>query len=213
MQSYKFIDIHTHKLYDDGTIFIFSRSLWRDKEPPLEVLFSAGVHPWDASEADLEDVLQYLATVPAVAIGEIGLDYAADVPHDVQNRVFEEQLKVAERRNLPVIIHCVKAFNDVVNKLKLYNLPAVIFHGYIGSKEQTADLISRGYYISFGTRSLKSPKTIESLREATQSAIFAETDDEPEHVRNIYKQIASVRGISLGELSAVISNNFNRIFR
>ncbi len=57
MQSYEFIDIHTHKIYDDGTIFLFSRSLWNDPEPPAGVRFSAGMHPWRTSDGDLGPVL------------------------------------------------------------------------------------------------------------------------------------------------------------
>lgn len=210
MQIY---DIHTHKIYDDGTIFLFSRGLWRDSEPPRGTLFSAGIHPWSAQEADIDAAIDYLETAPIAAIGEIGLDYASDVPHGIQLEVFERQLQVAVKRGLPVVIHCIRAFYDVLSTLKLYTLKAVIFHGYIGSPEQSAELLKNGYYASFNMRSLASPKTIESLRQMPLNAIFAETDDEQEHVSTVYDGIAEARSESIEVLKAALQGNFNRIFQ
>ncbi len=209
---YDFIDIHTHKTYDDGTIFLLSRGLFRDPEPPLGTLFSAGIHPWGAAEVDLAKGLKYLETAPVAAIGEIGLDYAVDIPHGVQMAVFRAQLEVASRRRLPVVIHCVRAFNDMMSALKLYDIPAVIFHGFIGS-EQAVELSRAGYFASFNRRSLASPRTIKALQEMPLGAVFAETDDETEHVSSIYEMISAARNESVEELKTAFSGNFNRIFK
>lgn len=212
MQSYEFIDIHTHKIYADGTIFIFSRSLWCDPEPPAGTLFSAGVHPWNAAEEDVCAALEYLNAAPISAVGEIGLDYASDVDRSVQRKVFEVQLEVAQRRLLPTIIHCVRAHNDILSILKLYDLPTVIFHGFIGSPEQAVEVVRRGYYLSFNERSLASPKTVESLCKMPVGAIFAETDASQDNVSVVYDKIARVRNMSVDDLKTAIADNFNRIF-
>lgn len=213
MQRYKFIDIHTHKFYDDGTIFLFSRSLWSDPEPPRGVIFCAGMHPWSASMADLPKALEYLEAAPVAAIGEIGLDYAVQVSLDVQIEVFRRQLEIAARRKLPVVIHCVRAFYDLLSELKLHDLRAVIFHGFVGSLEQVREAIGLGYYLSFNERSLASPKTVESLRHVPEAAIFVETDTESEHVSQVYGRIAEIRETTVENLQRATTENFNRIFR
>ncbi len=143
---------------------------------------------------------------------EVVLDYAVEVSREAQKEVFRRQLELAERRGLPVVIHCVKAFNDVITELKLHDLQAVVFHGFIGSPEQAAEAVRLGYFLSFNMRSLSSPKTIESLRRVPLTSIFAETDTEPEHVSQVYEKIAEVRGITIEQLQAYIAENFNRIF-
>ena len=209
----QFIDIHTHKHYTDGTTYIFSCAIGKDRPPTDGTLFSAGIHPWAAGHVDLLASIGYLRTAPIVAVGEIGLDYAIDTTHDLQKEVFEAQLSIAGQRKLPVIIHCVRAHNDVLSTLKEYDLKTVIFHGYIGSPEQTETIIERGCYLSFDERSLASPKTVESLRSAPLDRIFAETDDSEVPVSVIYKRIAELRGMTEEELQGIICENFKRIFQ
>lgn len=211
MQNH-FIDIHTHKTYGDGTMYIYSQAIGKDEAPAAGVPFSAGVHPWAAGSVGMAEALEYLAAAPVVAIGEIGLDYAADADHDVQQTVFRSQLEVAVRRGLPVVIHCVHAYNAVLSILGDYDPRAVIFHGYIGSREQTAEILRRGYYLSFDGRSLRSPKTVGSLQLAPLDRIFAETDDKQEHISIIYSKIANSKEVSLEVLQAAVIDNFKRIF-
>ncbi len=208
----RFIDIHTHKTYDDGTTYIYSQAVGKDPVPAVGVPFSAGVHPWAVGRVDMAQALEYLAVAPVVAIGEVGLDYAADVDRHVQAEVLRLQLDIADRRDLPVVIHCVRAYNDILSILEDYNLRAVIFHGYIGSPEQTAEILKRGYYLSFDKRSLGSPKTVESLRIAPLNRIFAETDDNQERISVIYNKIIDIREVSLEVLQAAVEDNYKRIF-
>ena len=93
-----------------------------------------------------------------------------------------------------------------------YSLRAVIFHGFIGSKEQAQRAVEKGYYLSFGNRTTKSPKTIDALRNTPISSIFAETDEGPETIEQIYEMIASIRGITTEELIDAIEKNYERIF-
>lgn len=97
-------------------------------------------------------------------VGEIGLDYAGTVGREAQLRIFREQLDWAERLGKPVVLHCVKAFEAVMRELAPHALRAVIFHGFIGSSQQAAEAIKKGYYLSFGERTFRSPRTVEALR-------------------------------------------------
>lgn len=174
--------------------------------------FSAGVHPWDAANASLPEALDYLRRAPLAAIGEIGLDQAANVDAGVQMEVFKAQLEVAGERSLPVVIHCVRAYNETLGALKGYRLPAVIFHGYIGSPQQTARILKAGYCLSFGVGSLRSPKTVLSLIAAPVERIFAETDDSQEDIGRVYAGISEAVGMGVEELKRAVYNNFKRIF-
>lgn len=208
----RFVDIHTHKLYHDSTVYIYSYAVGSPTPPPAGIAYSAGVHPWDAGTVDMESALEYLRTAPVVAIGEVGLDYAARSDKDRQKAVLREQLAVAESRRLPVIIHSVRSYNDVIPILKEYDLPAVIFHGYIGSPELTRQIIAEGYYISFGPRSLHSPKTVESLRITPAEQLFLETDDYDEDIGSVYRSAAEVLGVPVRQLQQITNQNFNNIF-
>ena len=89
----------------------------------------------------------------------------------------------------------------------------MIFHGFIGSAEQAQRALGKGYYLSFGERCAKSPKTIEALRITPLDRIFVETDESTVSIEQIYHLIASLRGISIEELTDAIEQNYNRIFR
>jgi TatD DNase family protein len=146
------------------------------------------------------------------AIGEIGLDFACDVPREVQIAVFNAQLAIAEQHKMAVVLHCVKAFEEVMKMVAKFRLKAVIFHGFIGSKEQAQRAVSQGFYLSFGERTFRSPKTIEALRSTPLSQLFVETDESTTPIEEIYAKIAELRGIPTTELITAIEENYNRIF-
>ena len=96
--------------------------------------------------------------------------------------------------------------------LEKYTLRAVIFHGFIGSKEQAQRAIKKGYYLSFGDRTWLSTKTIEALRNTPLEQIFIETDEADTTIDKQYLEVARVKGILLNELQQHILDNYNRIF-
>ncbi len=122
--------------------------------------------------------------------------------------LFAAQLRIAEERILPVILHCVRAFEPTVEILSAYTLPAVIFHGFIGSPEQAARAIRAGYYLSFGKRSLASPKTVEALRRTPLERLFLETDDAPVPIAEIYARTAEILAITVPQLKEIINKNY-----
>lgn len=188
-----FVNIHTH------------RPTGRDTEIAV-----AGVHPWDAGHGDTAATEAAIGRIDA--IGEIGLDYACKVERAAQQRIFETQLELAERNGLPVILHCVKAFEPVMKTLAKYRLPAVIFHGFIGSREQMRKAVDAGYYLSFGERTFASPKTIEAMREIPKERLFLETDDSPIEIAEIYRRSAKILGTDIETLKRTITENYNGIF-
>ena len=170
---------------------------------------AVGLHPWHADQ----QLPSEEAFSTAEAVGEIGLDKACEVDFELQQAAFIAQLDTAERLEKPVVIHCVKAFNEVMQLLRKRKLSAVIFHGFIGSREQAEEAIRCNYYLSFGTRTARSPKTIEALRATPIDRLFVETDDDPTPLEEIYATIASLRGVTVEELQRATHENYIRLFQ
>ena len=186
-------DIHTHNAQTEA-----------------QTIDTVGIHPWHAENADLATI--EAAAMEVDAIGEIGLDFVCDVEREVQMAVFRAQLAIAEREEKAVVLHCVRAFEEVMKIVLEYRLKAVIFHGFIGSKEQAQRAVQQGFYLSFGERIFRSPKTIEALRSTPLSSLFVESDESTTPIEEIYEKIAELRGIPTTELITAIEENFNRIF-
>ena len=190
-----FIDIHTHNFTG------------RHSE-----LHAVGIHPWDAEKVDVSELCdeQFAA---ADAIGEIGLDFACKVDKAKQEELFCKQLSIAQRLDKPVVLHCVRAFEPVVNLLSRYSIKTAIFHGFIGSSRQAEEALKRGYFLSFGHRTLISAKTVEALRITPLSRLFVETDESGLDIEQMYGEIAHLRGVSVEELIAATHENWNNIFK
>ena len=187
------VDIHTH--HPTGTAI----------EP-----IAVGIHPWDAASRSIAEIEPLI--VGADAVGEIGLDSACDVDMEQQLSVFRRQLTLAERFNKPVILHCVRTFEQVVKELYRHSLRAVIFHGFIGSPEQAKRAVESGYFLSFGERTFRSPKSVAALRSTSLSHLFVESDESLTPIEDIYEQIAELLNITPNELIEVVYENFARIF-
>lgn len=187
----RYVDIHTH--HPTG----------RHIEPQ-----GIGTHPWDAAHK-AECVENFNE---AQLIGEIGLDYSTDIDRNIQEQVFRRQLFQAQARKLSVVLHCVKAFEPTIKILSDYKLKAVIFHGFIGSEQQAAEALRRGYYLSFGPNVLRSPKSIKALKTCPLEQIFIETDESDITIEEMYAEIARLRGVDVAILASKIIENYKQIF-
>ncbi len=186
------VDIHTHNPTSESL-----------------TLSSYGVHPRCAGE-----VLRPLSMADFEvkdAVGEIGLDYACAVDRELQQQLFEEQLQIAEELGKIVVVHCVRAYNEVLATLRKYNLRRVIFHGFIGSVQLAEQLFERGYWLSFGGRTFSSPKTIEALRATPLNRLFLESDQGEVDIQYMYGKVAEILNLSEEELSAQIYENYKHI--
>ena len=190
-----YVNIHTHRPTGSG----------------IE-LRTAGVHPWDAATlAERCGVLR--RGVPRVhAVGETGLDFVRGADRAAQLSALRTQLRLARERGLPVVLHCVRAFEPLMRELAASEPRAVIFHGFIGSPEQARPALAKGYCLSFGERTFASPKTLAALRGTPLSQLFLETDDSPVPIAEIYARAAEAKGVPEEELQRAILDNYKRIF-
>lgn len=189
----RLIDIHTH--FPTG----------RHIEPQ-----GVGVHPWRAADEALPSKEDYAT---ADLICEIGLDFACDVKRNRQEEVFRAQLTIAEELQKPVILHYVRAFEPMMKIIAEYNLQAVVFHGFIGSVQQAERAIKKGYFLSFGVNTARSPKTIKVLHYTPLDKIFIESDESKKNIDEIYTEIATLKGCEQEHLEQAIWDNYNNIFK
>lgn len=168
----------------------------------------AGIHPWDAERGrDLPDFAH------CDIIGETGLDYACEVDRLAQERLFRAHLEAAERFQKPVVLHTVKAFEPTIKILAEYEIAGVVFHGFIGSQQQATESLRRGYYLSFGSRSLRSSKTRQAIVATPLDRLFCETDDDPSlNIAKVYAEVAAIKGVTFAELERNIYDNYKRLF-
>lgn len=189
--SHRLIDIHTHQPH-----------------PAILSPVMAGVHPWDAEKG-----LELPDFSACDIVGETGLDYASKVDRVAQERLFRKHLDIAQKIARPVVLHVVRSFEDVMRILAEYpKLKGVLFHGFIGSTEQAVRCFARGYYLSFGKRSLASPKSRQVITTAPAERIFCESDDAPStDVESIYCEVAMLRGVSIESLRQQITSNYEKL--
>ena len=162
--------------------------------------------------ADLCGVDRIFSVGGAQAVGETGLDFVRGADRAAQLSALRTQLRLARERGLPVVLHCVRAFEPVMLELAAREPRAVIFHGFIGSPEQARRALEKGYYLSFGVRTFSSPKTLEALRETPPGQLFLETDDSDTGIEEVYAHAAAVRGTTVEALKRATTENYERIF-
>lgn len=150
-----------------------------------------------------------------VAVGEAGLDKSIEAPLQVQQTFFDMQAHLAERHQKPMIIHCVRAFQEIVAFRKIHqNAPPWIIHGFTGSQQLARQLTDEGFYLSFGSSLIKGhQKTLESLRSIDSGRIFLETDDQPIAIQQVYEQAARQLDISLAGLQKIVRESYNKLFK
>lgn len=181
----------------------------------LPYAISAGLHPWhirNVNTIQLTDMLIEQATLRNVlAIGEIGLDKAIDVPMIDQVKVFEAQFQVARALQKPVILHTVRAYNEMIPYLKKTKVP-FIFHGFSGNAQQAKELIKHGAVLSFG-KGLWQEKVSEALLNCPADSFLLETDAAPIPIDKIYEEAARIKGVELSYIKLELFNTFARLFK
>lgn len=191
---------------------------------------AAGVHPHEAQNApaDYLDQLEALCAHPRVrAVGEIGLDYHYDFsPRPLQQKVFEEQLLLANRLGLPVIIHDREAHGDTLELLGRHK-PRGVVHCYSGSAEMAKELLALGLYIGFtGAVTFKNARrALEAAAVIPDDRLLVETDCPymaPEPHRGTRcdssllpftaKALAQVRGTDVEHIFEITCKNARELF-
>lgn len=208
-----FINIHSHKA---GGSFVIKNYYHHFSAIAPNEFYSAGLHPWYITEAAWQQEFAALTAVCGqknmLAMGECGLDKICPTDFTLQQTVFAAQVQLANKINKPLIIHCVKAYDEVQQVLQQQqNRVPVIFHGYNKSKELALQLTGKGYYLSFG-KALLQPHVQTVLAALPVKKIFFETDDAEIAVEEIYNSAAAVLQIDVNALSLQLQKNAAGVF-
>lgn len=180
---------------------------------------SAGIHPWyikmEDWQKDLQTLKKWIDNEQIIAIGECGLDRLAQVSIAQQLLVFDAQIKLAEQVQKPVIIHCVRAFNELI-QWKIQNKPLIplIIHGFNNKQEIAQQLLAHGFYFSLGTV-LVNPNSNASkvIKLIPIERLFLENDDRETPIETVYEAAANHLEISISELKNQIWANFATVFK
>lgn len=191
---------------------------------------AVGYHPEVANDINDEDYIKLekliISNKKIVAIGEIGLDYHWDKENkDKQRANFRKQLELAEKLNLPVVIHTRDAIEETYEILKDYKVRGVM-HCFSGSKEMARKFISLGFFLGIGgVLTFKNSKLYQVVEDISLDNIVLETDSPymaPEPVRGttnesanipyIAKRVAEIKNIPLEEVAEITTKNAISLF-
>ena len=206
-----FFNIHTHiaKHPESEILSVDVRSY---SSIDKNAFLSVGIHPWYLTDDDAENQLDLLRkaieSTQVVAIGECGFDKLKGPSMELQKVVFKEQMAMAEEHALPLVIHCVKASNELVQfKRQTHPDQPWIIHGFRGKEALAKEFIQHGFYLSFGACYQE-----EALRSVPVERLFIETDESELSIEDIYLRVAQSRGMDLKELTESIKKNVERVF-
>lgn len=209
-----YIDIHSHHPASQG-----QRVIQNGQEVDLIMdaggWYSLGVHPWliigDGGH-QLAKLAPLLCLPQVLAIGECGLDRVCATPMAVQVEVFRQQISMAALHQKPLIIHCVKAWEETIQLLKEERTQVpVIFHGYTKSLLLAQRLLHEGYYLSFG-RALEQERVQRILQQVAPDRFFLETDNSLVGIATRYEIAAKALGIGVNSLSLQLQKNAEKVF-
>ncbi|HEY1056222.1 MAG TPA: TatD family hydrolase, partial [Emticicia sp.] len=172
------------------------------------------IHPWYINENSAKLQLKKLAGIasdPAIKfIGECGLDRLKGAPLPLQEEIFIKQIRIAEEVKKPVIIHCVKCYNELISIKKIVRprIPFIV-HGFNTKIEIARQLLDKGFYLSLGGALLhEESNALKVLQEIPLEKLFLETDDKDISIVDIYQKAAEVKNLSLVVMEKILFDNY-----
>jgi TatD DNase family protein len=208
-------------------------SLKLAKRYPRLVYAALGVHPWNVqalAEDELQQTLQLIEdqkrNEALIAIGEIGLDFKYMNIWDRQLRVFDAMLRLAERLDLPVIVHSRGTTAQIVEMLPSYNLRRVLLHWFSNPISVLPIAVQNGYYITEGPPTAYSNGIREVVKKTPLTNLLTETDGPvryfrqpfegkrttPAFIPTVVNAIAEIKHMDVAEISEQVVKNFEEFF-
>lgn len=213
----EFFNLHTHKFTNQtGVLELVNQYPWEfDETIPY---YSIGIHPWfivkERLETDFAIIESKLQEPGCLAMGECGLDKRIEVPIDLQQLVFEKQLLLAQQYQKPVVIHCVAAFQELIETIKKINITVpILIHGFSKSEQLAKQLLDNGFYISFGKYLLLNTELEAVFKSVPNNRFFLETDTVEEGIEAVYELAAKYKAISVKEIQNLVNHNFTNVFK
>ncbi len=214
----EFYDVHTHQIlleenddpYHSCIFDVYPLEFEVAKDSHQRHAFSCGIHPWysEGSETQMTYLTEIAPNPRIVAIGETGIDRLKGPSFDVQIPLFKQHIELAEKLCKPLIIHCVKAWEELIHVYReLKPSQPSIIHGYRGRPDLTKRLINEGFFFSIGDH-----LNVDSLPLIPMDRLFCETDEGDMSIRDVYLQASQVLNMELDEFAEAVAANVRRVF-
>jgi TatD DNase family protein len=220
------LNIHTHHSEKQADEQIIYNLIIPETDEVLETFpneiapntwLSAGIHPWHISEKNQKlqiEKLRQLAQYQDVKfIGECGLDRLKGSPLPLQEELFIKQIRLAEEVKKPLIIHCVRCFNELISIKKIVR-PKVpmILHGFNNNIQIAQSMLEKGFYLSLGAAILQeNSNASQVLSHIPIEKLFLETDDKNISIQKVYEQASFLLNIPINTLEDAIFANYLEI--
>lgn len=212
------LDIHTHHSPStEGKREIYNMDLQMLVNGRIEAKqVSLGLHPWHFTEKDMESQLRllesHLQDGRVKMIGECGVDRLRGAALPIQIEAFQRQIHLAVKYEKPLIIHCVKAFDEIIAcRKQVGNAVPMIIHGFNKSAALGRQLLAHGFLLSFGAAILKEGSPASLFIKEIEAPFFLETDDSQVDIGDIYHEASFLRNSSIMELKDVIFAGWKKI--
>jgi TatD DNase family protein len=208
-------------------------SLQLAEKYPDTVYPALGIHPWNVNvlkENELEETLKLISDnaqkKTIVAIGEIGLDIKYENIWEKQLLVFNNMLQLAEKLQLPAIIHSRGTTAKIVEMLPSYNLKRVLLHWFSYPLTALSDAVAHGYFITEGPPATYSSGIREVIENVPLTNLLTETDGpvkywkppfkgqltKPSFIREVVEAVAEIKKTSVCDIAEQIARNFEEFF-
>ena len=208
-----FINIHSHQIEKESTII----SIYNQKLYDIKVdshYYSIGIHPWWINSltiaTDLKQVVTLINSPNCLAIGECGLDKIIETDFELQQALFIKQIQIAKHTNKPLLIHCVKAFDELIALKKQFPKVVMIIHGFSKNAILGKQLQKHGFYLSYGTHLFNNDNLLQGIN---PKMLFLETDEDDVTIQSVYANASKQLNVSLPALKKEIAANFKNIFK
>jgi TatD DNase family protein len=197
------------------------------------VYTALGIHPWNTNvlkDNELEDTLKLIQDQAQkktiVAIGEIGLDSKYEKTWEKQLEVFDKMLQMAEKVNLPVIVHSRGTTERIVDMLPSYKLKNVLLHWFSYPLVALSKAVEHGYCITEGPPTVYSSGIREVIEQVPLTNLLTETDGpvryykqpfngqltKPSFVRLVVEAVAEIKRMNAEKIADQIATNFENFF-
>lgn len=212
----EFFNLHTHTVTNQEEVLELTNQYPWEFNASFPY-YSIGIHPWYISEERLESDIEVMNSKilksNCLAIGECGLDKRIEISFELQKKVFERQLLLAQKFNKPVVIHCVAAFQEVIAiKKKLEITVPMLIHGFSKNIQVAKSLIDNGFYLSFGKYLMINSELETVFQSIPNDRFFLETDTTDFEIENVYALAARYKNWNIIEMKQQIKSNFAAVF-
>lgn len=199
------------------------------KKYPDKLLITVGIHPQEINDspAELKRIVDKNYK-DIVAIGECGLDFSTDTDKKKQEKIFRDQIELAKKYKLPLIIHARKAVNEVIEILKEYKDLSGVFHCYTGGNKRIKRIIDLGenWYFGIDGNVTYEKGLVDVVKNIPKDRLILETDspyltpvpfrgeiNSPKNMLYIYKKVAEIWNKSFEETEKIVDENAKKLFK